>query len=147
MNNKQNIYQQKKEELRQIVLLKEYEKAQDAAEYADNIGWQVTGIIIGAMAIMLSFLIGNINSFELKIMNFLLSVLGIFLALLCILTFLYCQVIKDNAYNRCREIEKDVGMKLHTLIKKGYPIIPLKLFLYGILGYFIIIWSAILYII
>jgi hypothetical protein len=102
------------------VLLAEYDKAQDSAQHHDNAVWSVTNVTWAAMMVLLGFVISNIEKAELRIIITLSSVLGLLLVCFQWENHRVCRNVKLQKYRRCKEIEKELGMKQHTeLVYRG----------------------------
>ena len=101
------------------ILLTEYAKAQDSAEHHDTLLWTVVGILISGMAALFGFALryyGQPPRWKFVI----LAVLGI---LICSLIFFFvCSFgkIRNLKYERCKRIEKCLGMRQHRALRNGF---------------------------
>jgi hypothetical protein len=87
------------------VLLAEYQAAQASAQHHDNLVWTLTGIIWGGMLVLFGFVLGNLDSVNLRLILTLLSILGITLTVAVWLFTLQLNSIKRQKYQRCKTIE------------------------------------------
>ncbi|MBN2101739.1 MAG: hypothetical protein JW716_02625 [Candidatus Aenigmarchaeota archaeon] len=93
------------------ILLIEYQKSQDSAQHFDGLFWTVTSILLAASFILL----GSADKLLLlpEIYQQIIYILGLLLiAVLEFLSFDFTRYTRIK-YERCKEIEKHLGMKQH----------------------------------
>lgn len=91
----------------------EYQKAQDSAEHHDSLVWTATGLVVGGMPVLFAFALGHMSTAWGR------SVVPIFGILLCLALPLFVENFRAYrllAYQRCKEIEDLLGMKLHKQV-------------------------------
>lgn len=93
------------------ILLIEYQKAQDSAEHHDTLLWTVSGIVFAALTAFFQSIATNIWA----------SLLGIVLLFALWIFNRSFRYYKQKSYERCKEIEKILGMK-HHLMKERFCI-------------------------
>jgi hypothetical protein len=119
------------------VLLVEYQKAQDSAEHHDNLVGSVTSLWLGS-AIFIGFVLSGLastNADHYKPVLYLVIVLGMFLTFLVWTWAGRASKLKNQKYDRCKEIEGILGMKQHLAVGEArrwqdyaYTILLLLLF-------------------
>lgn len=97
-------------------LLMEYHKAQDSAQFNDGIVWTSTGITWGMTIVLLGFSLTHLDA---KIPVTLVSALGVFTILFQWQVQSTQRSVKNQKYERCREIEKELGMRANLNLR--YP--------------------------
>jgi hypothetical protein len=128
-------------------LLVEYQAAQDSAEHHDNLVWTVTSTMWGASLILLGFTFGQIGKPGLGALIIIISFLGISLSVFVWIFALQLNNLKRQKYERCRELEEELGLLQHTNHSKHprgsqrylYAVI-MALF---IAAWCIVLWSAV----
>jgi len=99
------------------ILLVEYQKAQDSAEHHDKLVWTTTSIILSGMLILIGFILENLFKTPRIPILFFTGILGISLAIFLIVLQKGFREIKRQKYNRCKEIEQELGMEQHVKLK------------------------------
>jgi hypothetical protein len=94
-------------------LLVEYEKAQDSAQHHDSLLWTSVSFIFGGMLVLLGFVLDSLDKKEAKSILWIVSVLGILLTVVAVLIAFQFNRVKQFKYDRCREIEEQIGGKQH----------------------------------
>lgn len=125
------------------VLLTEYEKAQDSAQYHDGEVWSVCTVTWAAMLILLGFVMGNVSNCRLRPLLTVLSVLGVLLVVLQWEVQRWCRIVKNQKYKRCRDIEEQLGMHQHRGLE--YPPGRFTLLFRVVSLFFLAAWGAVLY--
>jgi hypothetical protein len=121
----------------------EYQKAQDSAEHHDTLLWTATSIIWAGNLVLIGFVLDSIKKNELRIILILLSVLGIFLvSTMCVIAKSFRKV-KQQKYNRCKELERILGFKQHRDLK--YPNRIQTFLYYFITIIFLIFWIIVIF--
>ena len=124
------------------VLLAEYQAAQASAQHHDNLVWTLTGIIWGGMLVLFGFVLGNLDSVNLRLILTLLSILGITMTVAVWLFTLQLNSIKRQKYQRCKTIETSLGMLQHRELKYSSK---LQRIIYSIITIlFVIAWLSVL---
>jgi hypothetical protein len=124
-----------KESSNQEVRLAEYKASQSSAEHHDRLVWTVTSIVLSGSLIMMGIILGNPMKGLLGFVSLFLCILGIFLIIFVWITQCQFHGLKKQRYERCKEIEKELDMEVHskTLWKEGFQkymfIITMVLFL------------------
>jgi len=106
-----------KEQYDKEVLLIEYQAAQASAQHSDDLTWTVTSIIWGGMLVLFGFVLGNLYNANLILILTLLSVLGIALTIAVWGFALQLNSVMRQKYQRCKTIEKQLGMYQHSDLK------------------------------
>jgi hypothetical protein len=120
------------------VLLVEYQAAQESAQHHDNLIWTVTTILWSATLVLFGFVLGSLDKPNLRPILIFLSILGIILTIAVWGFALQFNSVKRQKYNRCKTIERLLGMRQHRELKfsAGWQRI-----IYGIVTMlFIIVW-------
>lgn len=91
----------------------EYQTAQDSAQHHGNMSFLCYNMTYAGSFILLGFVVNNIKEIPLPL---LISVcgLGIFFCLIAFLSDKKLSNIQVQKYNRCKEIERKLGMKQHS---------------------------------
>lgn len=99
------------------VQLAEYNAAQSSAQHHDQLVWTVTSIVwAGSLALMGIILKIPMTGFF-RVVPVFLCVLGAILSLFVWSTQREFHELKNQKYDRCKEIEKDLHMKHHLSTK------------------------------
>ena len=104
--------------VRREVLLVEYQKTQDSAEHHDSLVGSVTALWLGS-AVLIGFVLsalGEKHAHHYKAVMILLIALGICLTIMTAWWALRAGKIKRKKYARCKEIERELGMRQHLMI-------------------------------
>jgi hypothetical protein len=101
------------------VALAEYAAAQDSAQHHDSITWTVISIVWGASLVLMGFILSNLKDQPLRPLLTVLCILGILLTACVWYARGKLNEIKKQKYERCKELEKVLGMKQHTVLQ--YP--------------------------
>lgn len=97
--------------------LLEYEMAQSSAEHHDNLVWSVSTLTWGVSSVLLGFVLNNISKNSLGITVLLFCLIGIFL-ILCSWSFArQFRDLRNQKYNRCKQLELELGINQHRMIK------------------------------
>ena len=112
----QNTEKLSKEEIE--ILLVEYQKAQDSAEHHDTLLWTVSGLVLVALTIFFQSITKDV----------LASVLGLILLFALWVFANSFRYYKNISYNRCKDIEKTLGMN-HHITKMNFCISQWNIFL------------------
>jgi len=127
------------------VLLAEYQAAQASAQHHDNLVWTLTSIIWGGMLVLFGFVLGNLDSVNLRLILTLLSILGITMTVAVWLFTLQLNSIKRQKYQRCKTIETSLGMLQHRELKYSSK---LQRIIYSIITIlFVIAWLSVLWVV
>jgi hypothetical protein len=100
------------------ILLVEYQKAQDSAEHHDNLVGNVTSLWLGS-AVFIGFVLSGLASRDAahyKTVLYLVIALGMFLTFLVWTWAGRASKLKKRKYDRCKEIERTLGMKQHLQV-------------------------------
>jgi hypothetical protein len=136
---------------RRAVLLVEYQKAQDSAEHHDRIVGNVTSLWLGS-AVLMGFVINALTSTDRrhhqseaaqhKTPLVLVIVLGIFLTLLVLSWAERASALKEQKYDRCKQIERELNMRQHLGVgeARGWQDWAYRF----LLGIFLVAWVALL---
>jgi hypothetical protein len=127
-------------------LLVEYEAAQASAEHHDTLVWSVTSIFWGASFILLGFIVDKITDGNVKTLV-LITVLASFGIILCVAVWKIAfgfNRIKNQKYDRCREIEDKFNFTNHINTHKQYSKGIQRCIYSFIMICFIIIWIFVL---
>ena len=118
------------------IRLTEYTKAQDSAEHHDMLLWTVVGILISGMAALFGFALEYYEGHP-KWMFTILAVLGMLLnSLICFFVYSFAK-IRNLKYERCKRIEKCLGMHQHRALRNGFG---QRCVVYSVAGIFFIGW-------
>jgi hypothetical protein len=129
---------------RQEVLLAEYQAAQSSAEHHDRLVWTATSIIWGGSLVLMGFILKNPLKGWWGFVQFLLCFIGILLTDFACFAQLDFRDKKNQKYDRCKEIEKILGMEQHLKTKTGFQtdiyglIMNLFLLAWGLIAMFVI---------
>lgn len=105
----------------EAVLIAEYQCSQQSAEHQDTLAWQITAIIWGAQALMVASLVQSAQRPETVLLERLTAGLGIVLNIaLAVLRQVNSWVMRQK-YQRCWEIEEQLGMEQHLRMRRTYP--------------------------
>jgi 1,4-dihydroxy-2-naphthoate octaprenyltransferase len=97
--------------------LLEYEMAQASAEHHDNLVWSVSTLTWGVSSVLLGFVLNNITKNSLGVVVLMFCLIGIFL-ILCSWSFArQFRDLRNQKYKRCKELELELGIIQHTVIK------------------------------
>jgi len=122
-------------------LLIEYQAAQSSAEFHDGLVWSVTNILWAAALVIFGFIVTQHNAaFRIipKLLLTSLSILGISLVVFARQCALQFNCIKNQKYERCKEIEALLGMAQHT--KLEFPRNRQKVIYKVVMFFFIACW-------
>ena len=99
------------------ILLAEYQAAQSSAQHHDSLVWTVTSIMWGATVVLLGLVMSGTDPDESRFPALVLCALGI--VLLAFVGSLQWRLrdVKRQKYNRCQEIEKELGMHQHSKLE------------------------------
>ncbi|MGO0305045.1 RipA family octameric membrane protein [Endozoicomonas acroporae] len=95
----------------------EYEMAQSSAQHHDSLVWSVSTLTWGVSAVLLGFVLSNINENSLGIVILLFCLIGIFLILCSWMFSRQFRSIRNQKYVRCKELEEELGLTQHRNIK------------------------------
>jgi len=95
----------------QAVLLVEYQKAQDSAQFHDQITWASTAVTWALSGAMLNF---GFNHICQRIPTTFVAVVGIFIVCFQSMFQASSRSIKLRKYERCKSIERILGMTQHS---------------------------------
>ena len=98
-------------------LMVEYQAAQDSAQHHDNLIWSITSIMWGASLVLLGFIIQAVANPALASLIVAATVLGILLNLCVLLAVLQLNSVKNQKYDRCKEIEARFGLRQHQTVQ------------------------------
>lgn len=107
---------------RREVLLVEYQKAQDSAEHHDGLVWNITSLNWVGSAVLMGFVLNGIGAHPTtsqKVALLSLAAVGFVLSCLVWRWVLQSRRVKVAKYERCQEIEKELGMTQHSSL--NYP--------------------------
>jgi hypothetical protein len=96
------------------LLLVEYEAAQSSAQHHDAMLWQATYTVWSATVILLGLALGAVDKAPLRPLVVAVSILGICLTWAVEFFARDLRAIKNFKYERCKFIEKRLGMQQHT---------------------------------
>lgn len=99
------------------IMLTEYEKTQSSAEHHDRVSLEYSGIILAGMLILIGFVFENLRNSENKPFITVISILGISLSIFLMMSFWIAGGVKNQKYDRCKDIEKLLGMKQHSNLR------------------------------
>ena len=95
----------------------EYQMTQASAEHHDNLVWSVSTLTWGISSILLGFVLNNISKGSLGIVVLLFCLIGIFLILCSWLFARQFRDLRNQKYARCKELESELDIQQHTMIK------------------------------
>lgn len=127
------------------VLLVEYQAAQESAQHHDNLIWTVTAIIWGGMLVLFGFVLGNLANANLQLILTLLSIIGLVLTIAVLVFVLQFNLVMRQKYQRCKTIEKLLGMGQHSELKYSsglQKIIYNIITVFFVIAWFTVIWLA-----
>jgi hypothetical protein len=123
-------------------LLVEYESAQDSAQHHDNLVWTTSGLIWASSIVLLGFVLNSLSGQPNKLFILGLSIISILMYVALLIFAFQFAYIKKQKYNRCKEIEKVLGLKQHSTLKyKGW--IQRVIYII-IISVFIIFWILVI---
>ncbi len=127
-------------------LLAEYDKAQDSAQHHDTLAWNVSSLNWIGNAVLVGIVISELpkaHVFLHKFTLFFISVVGIVITMFIWEWRKIYHKIINAKYDRCKEIEKRLGMKQHTnlLYKKG----KMTRMYFILMILFLCVWFPLLY--
>jgi hypothetical protein len=125
------------------VMLTEYQKAQDSAQYTDSEIWSSTNITWAAMLVLLGLVLGNITELLYRPLITVVSVLGLVLVGFQWDVQRLSRSITHQKYARCKEIEKALGMTQHLNLR--YPRGRQTVWYRIVCTLFVVAWVVILY--
>ena len=129
---------------RRTVLLVEYQKAQDSAEHHDQSVGASTSLWL-ASAVLIGFVLNALTSkhaAHYKSPLIMVIVLGILINVLVVAWVSRALVIKNQKYERCKEIERLLDMKQHTRVPAGRQ--WQQWVYYGLMLLFVATWAVLL---
>jgi len=132
-----------KDALDKEVLLVEYQVSQESYQHHDNLVWTVTTIIWGGTLVLFGFILGGLDKPNFQLILTILSMLGIALTIAVWVFALQFNSIMRQKYQRCKDIEKLLGMYQNQGLKyvKG-----LQRIVYAIVTVlFIIVWLFVIW--
>jgi uncharacterized membrane protein YfcA len=97
------------------ILLVEYQKAQDSAEHHDDLVSTLSGLWLGS-AVLIGFVLSGLGSSRIahhKPVLYLVILVGVLVSVLALYWATRSRQIKDKKYERCREIENELGGLMH----------------------------------
>jgi hypothetical protein len=97
-----------------VTLRLEYEKAQDSAEHHNNLAWAAIGIFLPAIAALFAFATTNHATMK---PYWLVPAAGICLTFLFVYIFEGLANVMRQKYERCKQIEAQMGMQQHSNVK------------------------------
>jgi hypothetical protein len=100
-----------------LILLAEYEKAQDSAEHHDDLVWTVTSLNWVGSGVLMGFVVSGLGtdlSPSRKATLISLAVVGILLSSFVWVWALQFRRIRNYKYRLCKKIEAQLGMRQHT---------------------------------
>jgi hypothetical protein len=98
---------------RESVLLVEYQKAQDSAQFHDGLVWTSTGITWALSLVLMGFTLNNLRS-QIPVTAF--SIIGILLICFQWEVQRIFRSVKKQKYERCKEIEGPFDMRNHSML-------------------------------
>ncbi|KQC13169.1 MAG: hypothetical protein APR63_09290 [Desulfuromonas sp. SDB] len=105
------------EEIERQILLTEYQQAQNSAQHHDNLQWTSMSIMTTAIIVLLGFAFSQIDHSTNKFFVALASEIGIILILITGLLVKMSNRAKKEKYDRCKQIEDQLGMRQHSAYK------------------------------
>jgi hypothetical protein len=97
-------------------LLVEYEKTQDSAQHHDSLGWTSVSFVFGGMLVLLGFALDSMENQKSQEVLLFVGWLGIALTIAAVVVALQFNSITRFKYNRCREIESQIGAQQHQKV-------------------------------
>jgi uncharacterized membrane protein len=105
---------------RRKVLLTEYQAAQSSAQHHDQLLWIVTSIVWGGSLALMGIILNRPMPGLLGVISsFFLCVLGSILIVFVWSAQRQFRHLKNQKYERCKEIERELGMLHHLATKAG----------------------------
>lgn len=95
----------------------EYQAAQASAEHHDSLVWTVTSILWAATLLLLGFVLENLGEYNLRPMLTWVSMLNIFLISAIWLFTRQFRSMKNQKYDRCKIIERQLGIRQHLALE------------------------------
>lgn len=123
------------------IQLTEYKQAQDSAEHHDSLLWTVVGILVSGIAALFGFALEYYDGKHPKWMFGLLASLGMGLSVLIAFFVSSFASIRQQKYNRCKEIEKELDMNQHRALRRWFS---QRFVVYVVSGIFFIVWLILL---
>jgi len=123
-------------------LLVEYQTAQDSAHHHDNLIWSITSIMWGASLVLLGFIIQAATNPALASLIVAATVLGILLNLCVLIAAFQLNSVKNQKYDRCKEIEGRFGLRQHRTVQYARGV--QRVFYVLVTVVFLIAWGTVL---
>ena len=98
-------------------LLVEYQAAQDSAQHHDSLIWSVNSVVWAGSLVLVGFTLEHATNPDLKFVLLAVSVLGIVMIIKVWVYTWQFRALKRQKYDRCKEIETDVGLEQHSRVK------------------------------
>ena len=100
----------------QQVLLVEYQAAQASAQHHDQLVWTVTGIVWGASMVLMGIILRSPDIGSARMLS--IGLCGVGFILIVFVWSLQRQMrgLKVHKYDRCKQIEKLLGMTQHSAV-------------------------------
>jgi hypothetical protein len=105
---------------RREVLLVEYQKAQDSAEHHDGLVFNTTSLNWVGSAVLMGFVLNGIDAHPTtshKVALLSIAAVGFLLSYFVWRWVRQLRKTKVAKYNRCKEIEKELGMTQHSSLQ------------------------------
>jgi len=99
---------------KQEIRLAEYKAAQSSAEHHDRLVWTVTSILLSGSFVVMGIILKSPMKGLSSFVSLLLCILGFILTLFVWSAQNHFRNLKNHSYDRCKEIEKELGMSLHS---------------------------------
>jgi len=103
---------------RKDILLVEYQKAQDSAEHHDRLLWTTAALILGGMAALFGLAIGR-DAWRAQ--RWIVPLIGLLLCAALVFFPRTFRHIRKKKYDRCKVIERELGMEQHSQLQDDYP--------------------------
>jgi len=103
------------------ILLVEYQQAQDSAHHHDRLLWTVVGSLLAGQAVLFGFAVGGGKTRPDPQIQTYCATLGLALSLFVVITVHSLASYRNQKYSRCREIERQLGMKQHLNVTTPWP--------------------------
>lgn len=127
-------------------LLAEYERAQDVAQHADSITYEVASIVWGANTLLLGFILEVPCDADRQPIVILAAIIGILITCFVPIVVHLVKIGQLIAFDICREIEgiADLTRRLHTRIHAKYPRGSGRAAIGVITAFFLIAWAVVI---
>lgn len=98
----------------------EYQKTQDSAQHHGSMSLSAYNLTYAGSFILLGLVVNNVKGIPISLLIPVCG-LGIYFCLVALITDRKLSIIEVQKYNRCKELERELGMKQHSTLNIPGP--------------------------